>query len=186
MNNHSLVKLVDIALFPAALLVVSKFIGLIATVAIFNLDWAIVQFGDGLGRPVVSPSIAPADIVLASTYSDLILMVIMAAGFSIILARATFLHQKNIKPSLLIKLSNANLMGLVKSSYDIYNTASIWLIFIWIGILTVFLNIVLLKTEIWVGIVALISGVVFTTLLLQDVSREISLSRKNLGKHQAF
>jgi hypothetical protein len=184
--NHALVKLVDAALFPAALLVVSKLIGLAITISVFKLPWSLVQVADGLGFASITPAVNLRDLHIISTYSDLTMLVIMSLGFSFVLLQATVLHQTQIKPSLLIKLSNANLLRLVKSSYDIYQTASIWLLFIWIGTATIGINVFLGKTEGWVIILAFVTSSIFSTILLQDVYKEISISRKTLGKQTVF
>jgi hypothetical protein len=184
--NHALVKLVDAALLPAALMVVSKLIGLAVTISVFKLPWSLVQVADGLGFSSITPAVNLKDLGTISTYSDLIMLVIMSLCFSVVLLQVTVLHQKQIKPSLLVRLSNANLMGLVKSSYDIYQTASIWLLFLWITTITIGFNSFLGKTEVWVGVVAFAAASIFTTLLLQDVYKEIKISRKTLGKQSVF
>lgn len=182
--NQSLIKLVDAALLPAALMVVSKFIGLVATIAIFKLPWTIQQVSTDLLS--VRPAVFMEDLTTASTYSDLIMYLIMAIAFSVVIVQATHFHDTHIHPRLLVRLSNNNLLGLVKSSYDIYHSASMWLVFIWLTAGVVWIDIVLNKTLLWVGILTIIANIVFTSLLLQDVYREISISRRNLGKHQAF
>ena len=77
-------------------------------------------------------------------------------------------------------------MGLVKSSFDIYHTATIWVIFIWICNIIIWINIGMGKTFMWIGIATLVANIVFTALLLQDVYREIEITKRNLGKQQAF
>lgn len=183
--NHSLIKLVDASLFPAAALVVSKVIGLVVVITIFQLPWDLLSAGGLLGVGI-TPVMRPEHVALASTYSDLVMLVLMGLGFSFVLARATIFSHHRISPRMLVKLSNANLMGLVKSSYDVYHHASIWLMFMWIAVITIWLNVALLKTELWVGLAAFITVIAITSILLQDVSREINLSRKSLGKFKAF
>jgi hypothetical protein len=184
--NNSLVKLVDATLLPAAILVVGKVLGLAITIAIFQLPWDLIQTADGFGLSSVTPAVKLEHLVTVSTYSDLFMFLVIAAGFSTILFRATFLNQQRIKPHLLIKLSNANLLGLLKSSYDIYHYASIWLIFVWVASFTIAINTLMGKTALWLLITVVISAITFTTILLQDVYKEIAISRKSLGGQIAF
>ncbi|MBL8014656.1 MAG: hypothetical protein JNK26_00500 [Candidatus Doudnabacteria bacterium] len=182
--HNSLVKLVDIALIPAAIMVVGKALGLIFTAALFSIPWTVTQITEAFFniRPVVSST----DILVISTYSDAFMLLCVSIGFSFVLVQATKFHDTHISPRLLVKLSNNNLMGLVKSSFDVYHTASIWLIFSWLALLSVGINIAAGKTEIWLGVIGLAVNSVLTAVLLQDVYSEIDLTRKNLGSKSAL
>lgn len=182
--SHNLVKLIDISLIPATLLVVGKIVGLAVAINIFQLPWTLVELPDSL--LAVRPLLLSEDVTTASTYSDIIMYMCLAVGFSFILVQALFLHETHIKPTLLVRLSNNNLLGLVRSSFDIYHTAAIWLVFIWLCSLLVWINVLAQKTELWVGIVTVVANIIFTALVFQDVYREIEDSRHNLGKQIAF
>lgn len=182
--SHSLVKLIDIALLPAAVLVVGKVAGLVFAAAIFQLPWTLDQLPGSLFA--VEPILASEDVITASTYSDLIMFMLIAIGFSAILVQATHFHDTHIKPSMLVRLSNNNLLGLVKSSFDIYHAAAVWLLFLWVTSGVVWINIALTRTEVWVGLVVVVASTILTTLLLQDVYKEIDLSRRSLGKQEAL
>ncbi len=182
--SASLVKLIDLSLLPAALLVIGKLVGLIITVNVFNLPWTITEIPNVLLSN--RPGFLPQDIATASSYSDLVMYLIMAIGFSVIIVLATKFHETHIQPQLLAKLSNNNLMGLVKSSFDIYHAASIWLVFIWISVGVVWFNIAAGKTSVEVGLLTLAANIILTVILLQDVYQEIELSKKNLGQQNAL
>lgn len=182
--QNSLVKLIDIALVPAGLMVIGKIAGLFLSVVAFNVPWTIKQISDTFFS--IRPAVSAEDILTVGTYSDIFMYIALGIGFSFILLQATRFHESHIQPRTLIRLSNSNLLGLVKSSFDIYHVASIWLIFLWMSLIVVLIDIVMSKTEIWVGLVCLIGNVIFTTVLLQDVYNEIDLSRKNLGSQSAL
>jgi hypothetical protein len=182
--SSSLVKLVDLSLLPAALMVIGKLIGLIITVNIFSLPWTVTEIPNALLSN--RPGFLPQDIVTASTYSDLIMYLVLAIGFSVIIVLATKFHETHIHPQLLARLSNNNLMGLVKSSFDIYHAASIWLVFIWISVGVIWVNVALGKTTGATGLLTLGTNIILTVILLQDVYQEIELSKKNLGQQNAL
>lgn len=182
--SQSVIKLVDIALIPAALMVIGKLVGLWVTISLFELPWALRQTPDSIFS--VRPVLAGDDIIIASSYSDLFMYLLLSFGFTFVLIRATHFHDTHISPNLLIRLVNNNLLGLVKSSFDIYHSASVWLIFIWIANLVVFINTILDKTYSWIFWTVFICNIIFTALLLQDVYREIDINRRNLGKQNAF
>lgn len=182
--SRSLISIIDKALVPAALTVVGKALGLFITVTVFQIPWTVVQLQDTFLS--TRPSVFGGDLVTVSTYSDLVMYLILAVGFSFILFQATYLHESHISPQMLVRLSTHNLMGLVKSSFDIYHTATIWLVFLWVGWFTVIINVALQKTSLWLGLAVLLANVVFTAILLQDVYKEIEISKHSLGNQPVF
>ncbi len=182
--SKTLVNLIDIALVPAALLVVGKLIGLFVTIQVFALPWTMQEIPGSFFS--IRPALMAEDIIVASSYSDLIMYLLIAAGFSIILIQATHFHETHIKPKLLVKLANNNLLGLVRSSFDLYHYAAIWTIFLWLTQLLIWIDIATGKTYVWIGIGTLLANVVFTAFLLQDVYREIEISRHDLGSKEAL
>ncbi|MCA9379360.1 hypothetical protein KC640_02940 [Candidatus Dojkabacteria bacterium] len=182
--SKSLVKLIDISLTPAALMVVGKVLGLILTVNLFGLPWTVTQVQGTLST--IRPVVLADDLITANTYSDLAMFVLLAVGFTFVLLQATHFHDTHISPRMLMRLSNHNLMDLVKSSFDIYHAATIWLIFLWVCFFVIAINAALGKTMLWLALAAFVANTIFTTLLLQDVYQEIDLTRKTLGTQEAF
>lgn len=182
--HNSIIKLVDIALVPAGLMVISKLVGLILTLTVFSIPWSVQQLSETIFT--VRPAVPTTEILTASTYSDAFLLICMGVGFSFVIIQATRFHETHISPRLLVQLSNHNLLGLIKSSFDIYHTAAIWLIFVWASLGTVWINIATGKTEVWLGILGLIINIVLTSVLLQDVYAEIDLTKRNIGDLEAL
>jgi len=182
--SKTLINLIDISLVPAALLVVGKLIGLLATIQIFQLPWTIQEVPGSFFS--VSPAFLAEDIIVASSYSDLIMYLLIALGFSFVLIQATHFHDTHIKPRMLVRLVNNNLMGLVRSSFDIYHSAAIWTIFLWMTQILIWVDVAVGKTYLWVGLTTLAANVVLTAILLQDVYREIEISRKSFGSMEAL
>lgn len=182
--SKTIINLIDISLVPAALMVVGKLIGLLVTIQIFALPWTVQEIPGSFFS--IRPALLPDDVIIASSYSDLIMYLLIAIGFSLVLIQATHFHETHIKPKLLVRLANNNLMGLVRSSFDIYNFAAIWTIFLWMTQILIWVNIASGKTYLWIGLVSLAANVVFTAILLQDVYREIEVSRKDFGGEEAL
>jgi len=61
-------------------------------------------------------------------------------GFSVILYRALFLHSSHISPTMLSKLASNNLLNTIANSFEIYYSASIWLIMLWLAFGIIFVN----------------------------------------------
>ena len=182
--SKTLINLIDISLVPAALMVVGKLIGLLITINVFALPWTVQEIPGSFFS--IRPALLPDDVIIASAYSDLIMYMLIAAGFTLVLLQATHFHETHIQPKLLVKLANNNLLGLVRSSFDIYHYAAIWTIFLWLTQILIWVDIASGKTYLWIGIGSLVANVIFTSLLLQDVYREIELSRRDLGSKEAL
>ncbi|KKQ35062.1 MAG: hypothetical protein US52_C0037G0003 [candidate division WS6 bacterium GW2011_GWA2_37_6] len=179
--SQTLVKILDATLFPAALMISGKFIGLYLTIQIFSLDWGIENLSNELfsSRPVMYQD----DLIVASTYSDLFLLFIMLCGFSFYVIRAVFLHSSHIDPRLITRLAVNGLLGLVKDSFEIYHRASIWLVFLWLSDITILINVLLGKTASWVLLTGFILSLLLTVVLFRDVAFEINLAKTRLNKH---
>lgn len=182
--SKSLVKVIDVALLPAALMVVSKLIGIFISAALFEIEIDISSAAESILS--IRPVVESADLSALSTYSDLIMYLLLASGFTFILVQATHFHDTHINPRLLVKLNKHNLTGLVQSSFKIYHSAAIWSIVLWIATILVLVNAVVGATQWWVGITSIFASIIFSTLMIQDVYREIELGQRQIGKSQAL
>lgn len=182
--SKSLIHFVDAALLPASLMVLGKLAGLVLTVQFFNIPITLAEAGNSIFS--VRPQVSVENLVLVSTYSDIVMYIFVAAGFSFVLMQATFFHDTHVRPATLVKLSNYNLLGLVRSSFDIYHLAAIWMLGLWLTTALINLNAAFGRTELWVGFTAVAGSLLFSAILLQDVYREIELAKKTLGQYQAL
>lgn len=179
--SKSLIKLIDLSLLPAILMAIAKFAGVVIVIRIFDLPWAVKEYANSLFS--VSTVLRTEDLSVVTSYSDLIMYSALAFGLSVMIFRATYFHNSHIKPKLLVRLSNINLLSLVQSSYEIYHSAFIWVVFCWISNLLILINVANQKTFVWVGILATISSVTLTGLLIRDVYKEIESIKKSPSKY---
>jgi hypothetical protein len=182
--SRSLIHLIDLTLLPAALMVVSKFIGIVVTISLFRIEWSLSNVAGSLW--LVRPAVNPEQVEILSTYADLVMLLVLSFAFTFILVQATQFHETHIQPKLLISLHNRNLLGLVQSSYQIYHTATVWLIFMWLASGVIWLDVFFSATQAWVGILAVVAATIFTSILLQDVYREVDISKKSFGRTAAL
>ncbi len=175
--SKSLIKLLDNAILPAALLVVSKFLGILLVAQIFSIDLYIEQNTNNILS--FQTILSSQDIITVTSYSDLLMFGLIALGFTLNLIIAIFLHNSHINPITLMKLSDRNLLNLVKSSYEIYHSASIWLLFLWISTIIILGNVLNHVVYPWIGNLVILVTLVLTTIFLQDVYKEI----ENIKKH---
>jgi len=179
--SKSLIKLLDNALLPAALMLVSKFIGILLSIQIFNISWVVQQTPNNIFS--FQTVLSSQDAITVTSYSDMLMFCVLALGFTINILRAVFLHKSHVSLDLLTRLAHKNLLNLIKSSYEIYHSAFIWLVFMWIAALMILNNTFSQAIFPWVGIVALLTSTLLTVIFFQDVYKELEYLRQHPGKY---
>lgn len=179
--SKSLIKVVDNSLFPAAVMVLGKFLGVLFVIRVFNLPWSIKEYTNNIFSFTVTQQ--PNDIALVTSYSDLVMFIFIAVGFSITIFRAIYLHTTHIKPTLVSKLANKNLLSLIQNSYEIYHSSFVWLLFTWIANVIIVVNSLAGRTYGWVAVVSVVSSMILTAILLQDVYKEVENIKHKPGEY---
>ena len=169
--QKSLITILENSLFPSALTIFAKFIGIAIAIAIFNLPYNVSEYTSSILNG--SLTVTQEHSVIISTYSDLIMFLVIGLGFSIQLARAIFFHDSHLSPKFITKLADLNLLNLIRDTYDIYHKASVWLAFLWVAVIIIIINFALGTTLLWVTIVAVLGTVALTMGLVQDAYQEL-------------
>lgn len=177
--SSSLMKLLDASLLPAALLIVGKVIGLYLVINLGGFEWQINFDNNTIFS--VYPVVWEHDLTVISSYSDLILMLIMLSGFGFYTIRAIYFHDTHVDPQMVAKLVKFNVLDLVSSSYKIFLKATIWFIFNWVAVALISWNSIIGKTFFWVALFAIISVISLSVILLKDIESEIEFGKKNLS-----
>lgn len=147
----------------------------------FDVEWTLNEHANDLFSFGSSNSLE--DIQVITSYSDLFMYVVMALFFSFNIFRAVFLHSSHVNPKLVRKLIERNLIEVIKGSFEIYTSASIWLSFTLVANVLILVNVVQSNTYLWVGATTLISTLALATILLQDVYHEIRAIKKSPSKY---
>ncbi|MEP7103964.1 MAG: hypothetical protein ABI721_04630 [Candidatus Dojkabacteria bacterium] len=180
--SKSVVTLLDKALLPAAVMIFGKFIGVAITIRLFNLPWTVGQVANSVFSN--GNIIRPEDLQTVISYSDLIMYMLVAIGMAVALGRAIYLHNSHVKPSLVARLANYNLLSLITDSYDIYHSATVWLLFTWIANLIVIINVISKQSFPGIAILVTIISIASTLILFQDIYKEIENIKTKPGKYQ--
>ncbi|MEO6728298.1 MAG: hypothetical protein ABIM99_00080 [Candidatus Dojkabacteria bacterium] len=180
--SKSIITLLDKALLPAAVMIFGKFIGVAITLRLFNLPWTVGQVANSVFSN--GNIIRAEDLQTVISYSDLIMYLVVALGMAIVLVRAIYLHNSHVRPTLVARLANYNLLSLVSDSYDVYHSAAIWLIFTWVTNTIVIINTLSGQTLSWVAAVATVISLIATVFLFQDVYKEIENIKRKPSDYQ--
>lgn len=180
--SKSLVTLLDNSIFPASVMVVSKFLGVILAIEFFNIQWSIKDYASSIFS--IGTIVRPEDLATVTSYSDIIMLTALVLFFSFAVVRAVFFHSTHVRPTLLLKLATNNLLNLVRDSYEIYHNATIWLVFLLIADVLVWINVALGRTYLWIGIVGAISTIVLGVILAHDVYTEVQNIKNHPGEYK--
>lgn len=170
------IKLIDEAIIPALLLIVSKIVGLFLVNYFLNLAFEINYRGFLNFLPSIS-YLSTQNYILAENYSNLAMLASCAAGTLYIIAKAHFLHDSHIAPKLQQKLATLNLEKLISTNLRLYHQAAIWLLFLWL--ITGFLTISTIFGVTYWQITALSAFIAVNSswLIFVDIQKEIEIAR---------
>ena len=179
--SKSLLKLLDYSIFPASIMVLGKLAGVLFSIWFLNIPFTIRDYFSNFYslRFVVREE----DLQAVTSYSDLVMYSIVAIFFSSMIIRAVFFHQTHISPSMIMRLANKNLLKVVQNSYEIYHSATIWLLFLWISNIIILINVLAGNSFSWVGLLVTFSTLFLSVLLIQDVYREVENIRRKPGDY---
>jgi hypothetical protein len=180
--SSSFVKILDNSLFPAAVMILGKLLGVVLATATLNIPFSIKEYADSIFS--VRAVVRAEDLLSVTSYSDLIMFLTVALFLTFSVFRAVFLHSSHVKPTLVSRLANNNLLKLIRNSYEIYHYAVVWIIFTWVSNILIFINIYRGLTYSWIGITTLLFSILMTVVLLQDVYKEIENIKHKPGGYQ--
>lgn len=179
---NSLIKLIEYSLVPAVLMILGKLFGVYITAALFSVD-VVIKTGTGNFFDF-SPVVGVADLQLVASYSDLIMFIFVAIGFSINLVMAVYTHDTHINTKTINLLAKFNLLSLISSSFQLYHSGIIWFLFTWLSIIVILINILIGNTQIWVLIISGFFATGLSVVLFKDLIKEVELTKQKLLKGQ--
>jgi hypothetical protein len=115
-------------------------------------------------------------ILTVSSYSDLFMYLGIAVGMSVILVQALYLHDSHITPNMINRLAKNNLLSLIRSSFELYHSGVIWLLFLWLANILILINTIRSLTNLWTLLVCTIFTISYSIIFMKDLFAEIELN----------
>jgi TRAP-type C4-dicarboxylate transport system permease small subunit len=167
MFSKVLIKLVDQAIIPAILLLVSRVGSVLFFARYFGVPMSVDQTGFVFENEI--------DYILVNSYSVLLMVAILMLGVTYVLTKSLVLHDTHITPSLTAKLFSLRLSTFIQSSFDLYSQGTVWLsysfLMLFVSAGMAFFGIIYS----WVFYVSLIFTIVSTVLFILDVENEMEI-----------
>lgn len=176
MVKFSILKLIDEAVLPAFLVVVTK------VVTFFIL---MITLGEKLSFPndllsplqVVPTWLSSPNLILANSVGNLFTMLLIVLCFGWVVIKAHHFHASHISPRFHAKLVRNGWEHLVEESFEIYHQAVVWLSLTWLFFFYVLVNTLLGFSLWWQPLIGAAVVIGLTMLLLEDILIEAKLLR---------
>lgn len=165
MFSKILIKLIDQAIVPALLLLVTRVVTVIGYSNFFNVYYII----DSSGFVFDSPS----DYVMINSYSLFTMLSILTIGMLYILIKSLVFHDTHIEPKMTAKLFSLRLSSFIQTSFDIYSQGVVWLSYIYLMFFVVSGMVLFGFLYRWVFYASLVLTLISTVVLVLDIENEI-------------
>jgi len=172
--KKTLLSLIKYSLFPALLLVIGKILGVYFVASMFrmNVEFSMNDYNIFFFKASVSAS----QLLTLSSYSDIFMFLTIVLGMSFVLFRALVLHDSHISSNTVFKLAKYNLLDLIGTSFELYHSGIIWLLFTWISTVLIYINCSKGITYVWVLFIAVVFSIFFSIIFARDLISEINLT----------
>ncbi len=174
-------KILKAAVFPAALLIVSKLAGLSLVNKIFDLGWELeTNIGTLFSVRISYPD--SSSVLVSNSYSNLIMLIAMLLGTAIVIFQGYFLHTSHQNPRVLVKLMDINFIMWMTDSETLFPKLAVWIGFLWVTTLIIITQTTQGISDPWIATFALVLTIIVTWLAIMDFEREIDTIIPENGK----
>ncbi len=167
MFSKILIKLIDQAIVPAILLLVTRIVTMIVFSRFMNVTYQITNSGFLFDNQ--------ADYVQVNSYSVLSMIIVLAFGVFYILLKSIVFHDSHVTPQMTTKLFTLRLSSFIQTSYDLYSQGAVWLVYIYfmffLTILLAFFGVI----HTWVFFAALVLTLGSTVAMVFDIEQELDI-----------
>jgi hypothetical protein len=171
MLSKILVKLIDKAIIPALLLLVSRVVSIIMVSKYLGIHLTLGGSGFVFQDQY--------DYVKVNSYSTLIMTGLLVLGLGYVVIKSLFFHESHIKPTLTSRLFSLKAESLIQNSYEIYTQGAVWLTYSYL--LLIVSGVMALSGLLYSWVFYIIMGVsTLTTLIfIFDLEEEIKIKKSD-------
>lgn len=167
MFSKILIRLIDQAIVPAILLLVTRIVSMVLIARSMGVPYELTNAGfvffDHVGY------------VQVNSYSLLSMLFVLALGLFYILIKSYLFHESHIKPDLTARLFSLKMSSFIQTSFDLYSQGAVWLSYVYfLFLLSIFMAFFgFIHT--WVFFVAFAISVVTTIAFVFDIEQELGM-----------
>ena len=177
--SKTLIRLIDLAIVPAAILIFTKVISILLLNAVLGLSWDVKTLSDAFfGVKVTYPDLD--QLALVVSYSNLFMHLAALTGTVLALSKLFYMHPQHIKPSLVLKLAKQDKLGFIQTSLHLYHEMIVWSLFLVISDILILINFTQNLTYDWVLGFSVISTLIVVFIMVRSIDRDLSVKSMRL------
>ena len=164
-------KFLQIVIFPAALLVVSKVAGLYFAIIYFKLDF----FLETKPEEIYSLQIYftnQTETLIANSVSNLFMLLTIGGVTIYFLIKYRLSLLASYNPKTLVKLNNLNLLPWINKKNNTFLRVFVWIVFLWFTCITIIADVFTNSTFSWIGTLAFLVTIISTWVLIRTFEIE--------------
>lgn len=176
-------RALKISIVPAILLIAGKFLGILCTSIIYNLNFQISNDLNG----IFSVQIFYADAsttLFVNSISNLVMVLFVALPLVYFILKTYLYHTALNDPRTIVKMTRFNMLKWITSKDTSFLTIFIWCAFLWIASGITIAHTLQGNTFQWVGILA--GAIVLTTTLFTIKTFEIETDNIYPAEHKYY
>lgn len=165
-------KTLSAALFPAALIIVTKIAGMFLANRIFDLNWSLqTNTATIFSVQIIYPDRANA--ILCNSFSNFFVLITLFLGVTVLLFQSRYLNASRQNPKVLIKLIQFDFVMWLSESATIYPRLAVWVAFLWITTVIMITQALQSMTYSWIAISGIVLSVLITWAAAREFDKEI-------------
>ncbi|MFZ5424452.1 MAG: hypothetical protein ACOZAO_01510 [Patescibacteria group bacterium] len=165
MFSKILIKLVDEAIVPALLLIVTRVVSIVFFASYLHIDYELGPAGFTYTNV--------EDYIAINSYSILSMVLVLSLGVLYILLKSYLFHDTHITPVLTAKLFSLRLSSFIQTSFDLYSQGTVWLSYSYLLLMVSAIMTFFGFIYTWVFLTALVFCVISTYFFVLDVEDEV-------------
>ena len=146
-------RALKISIVPAILIIAGKFIGILCTSIVYNLNFQISNDLNGLfSVQIYYPDAGTT--LFVNSISNLVMVIFVAVPLAYFIIKTTLYHSIANNPRTIVKMTRFNMLKWITSKDTSFLTMFIWCAFLWIASGVTIAHTLQGNTYSWVGIIA--------------------------------
>ncbi len=146
-------RALKISIVPAILIIAGKFLGILCTSIIYNLNFQISNDLNGIFSIQIYYS-NPETTLFVNSISNLVMVLVIAIPLITFILKTYLYHTVASNPRTIIKMTKFNILKWITSKETSFLTIFIWCAFMWLASGVTIAHTLQGNTYSWVGIVA--------------------------------
>ena len=170
--SKTLIKLIDLSVVPASLIIFVKIISLLILNAALNLSWNVATFSDaffGIHLTYISQD----DLNLVVSYSNLFMHIAALVGTALAISKLFYLHPHHVRPSVVLTLAKKDKLHYINSAFHLYYESIVWGIFLLVSDALIVFDYMQGITYSWVLFFAAVSTLTVLFIIVRSIDRDI-------------